>query len=139
MSLDEYIFSLKSKVKSGESEPENIKILEHIVSAIHNNPAVINDFKLQTGFKIVEDKESDINENSSPVCYANDPELREEFRIENLKETVTYVELLHCIYAVYKSKGNKVEQIDLSDLLYAIDRNSFFMFARTGKQILGEV
>jgi len=106
------------------------------------NPEIINQIteKLDLIFTITNEKEENIPENASPVCYANSDEVTEEFKIEIPTQSFAPIDILDYIYAVlhsptYREKYKEFLKIDFPRVPYPADKKTFWELVKLGGEL----
>ena len=132
MTLDEYFTNLDNK--SGASK-EKIYLIKELVKQIKLNPDLL--IKISNKLGLLLNNKQEMNENSSPVCFANSPEVREEFKTEYTSSTISQIDLFHYYYKILdSSKSLNHSLISLSDLKFPDSKEDFFDVSKRGKELL---
>ena len=103
-------------------------------------PEIVNQIAQKLGLKFTNEKEEDIRENASPVCYANSDEVREEFKIETQPQSFALIDILDYIYAIlysptYKEKYKEFLKIDFPRVPYPADKKTFWELVKLGGEL----
>src|SRR5690606_19713799 len=99
-------FLLKGKSeRSGVSSPVLFAHQDSLLSEgfPHFNLEDVKSLGDHLGLKFTPEKEEELEENASPVCYAQSPELREGFEIEIPPSTFSPIDILGYVYAILHS------------------------------------
>jgi len=104
------------------------------------NPEIINQFAQKLGLRFTNEKEEDVQENASPVCYANSDEVSDDFKIEILPLTFAPIDILDYIYAVlhspaYREKYKEFLKIDFPGVPYPKDQKTFWQLVKLGAEL----
>lgn len=122
---------------------ENLKLQPDISQSLNSlsnlNPEIINQFAQKLGLRFRKEREEDVQENASPVCYANSDEVSEDFKIEILPLTFAPIDILDYIYAVlhsrtYREKYKEGLKIDFP-VPYPKDQKTFWQFVKLGGEL----
>jgi predicted helicase len=92
------------------------------------------------GLRFASEKEEDIQENSSPVCYANSDEVTEDFKIELPPLTFAPIDILDYIYAIlysstYREKYKEFFKEDFPQIPYPKSQFTFWQLVKLGKEL----
>ncbi|MEO5967843.1 MAG: hypothetical protein ABIP68_01145 [Ferruginibacter sp.] len=135
MSLDEYFIDIKKHTKFSIKNEAVFNNLEYIIAEVKANTEFINRALYKLNLKLNIDME--MNENSSPVCYANSPELREEFRTEIKVSSISRLDILFYIYSSLNSERKiDIHFKNLSSFKFPDNKDDFFNSVEKGKELL---
>lgn len=114
----------------------------HLVSqkTSNLNPGIASRMAQKLGLHFINEKEEDIPENSSPVCYANSDEVTEEFKIELPRQTFAAIDVLDYIYAIlysstYRGKYREGFKVDVLKIPYPKNQFTFWQLVKLGKEL----
>lgn len=104
------------------------------------NPEIVNQFAQKLGLRFTDEKEEGIQENTSPVCYANSDEVSEDFKIEILPLTFAPLDILDYIYAVlhsptYREKYGEFSKMDSPIVPYPKNQRTFWNLIKLGDEL----
>lgn len=136
-------FLLKGKSeRSGVSSPVLFAHQDSLLSEgfPHFNLEDVKSLGDHLGLKFTPEKEEELEENASPVCYAQSPELREGFEIEIPPSTFSPIDILGYVYAilhspVYREKYKEFLEIDFPRVPYPKDQKTFWELVKLGDKI----
>lgn len=83
---------------------------------------------------------SERNENTSPVCYADDQQVREEFKIKTIPLAFSSLDLADYIYAnlhasSLRKERENLEKIDVSKVPCPEDKEAFWKLVNFGREL----
>lgn len=132
MTLDEFFTNLN--IKKGTSE-EKISIFNELVKQIKLNPDLL--IKVSNKLGLLLNNKQEMNFHSSPVCFANSPDVRDEFKTEYTSATISQIDLLHYYYKMLDSAScNNQTLINISEVNLPDSKEDFFDIAKRGKDLL---
>lgn len=104
------------------------------------NREIINQIAGKLGLRFTNEKEDDILENASPVCYATSREVREEFMLAEPPQTFAPIDILDYIYAVlysptYREKYKEFLKIDFPRAPYPKNQFTFWQLVKLGAEL----
>ena len=108
--------------------------------ALNLSPEIVSRIARKLGLRFTGEKEEDIQENSSPVCYANSDEVSDDFKIELLPLTFAPINILDYIYAIlyssaYRKKYKELLKEDFPKILYPKSQFIFWQLVKLGKEL----
>lgn len=104
------------------------------------NSEIVNRIAKKLSLRFTGEKEEDIQENSSPVCYANSDEVSDDFKIELLPLIFSPIDILDYIYAIlyssaYRKKYKELLKEDFPPIPYPKSQITFWQLVKLGKEL----
>lgn len=127
----DFIFPLYDDENTNSSDPRTTNL----------NPEVVNQLAQKLGLRYTTSLSPEIeNENASPVCYANSPEVTEDFKIELPPQTFAPIDILDYIYAVlyspaYRKKYNELLKENFPEVPYPESQFLFWKLVKSGAEL----
>ncbi len=135
ITLDEYFIDIKKRTKTTIINENVFNNLEYLIAELKAKPEFIKQVANKLSLRL--NNEMEMNENSSPVCYANSPEVREEFRPELDAASISLLDILYYIYSTLNEEGKMdVSFVKLSNFIFPENKAEFFNSAKNGKELI---
>ena len=129
--IHDYFFpEIGSQQASHQASPKTLKLNSEIAGRIAQ----------KLGLRFTSENEDEIQENSSPVCYANSDEVSDDFKIELPPLTFTAIDILDYIYAIlysstYRKKYKELLNVNFPSIPYPKSQFTFWQLVKLGKEL----
>lgn len=117
-------------------------IQQNEIESNYLNAEFVKRISEKVGLRFVDENEkgADIEENASPVCYANSDEVSDDFKLEILPLTFTAIDILDYINAILHSSNFQKEnkeflKIDFLKVPYPPENRTFWKLVNLGKEL----
>ena len=133
MTLYEYFNGLSNLCYS-KKEDNKYTLPEKILLELKKNPVIISKFLNEIGLIY---SGIGTSENSSPVCYANSLDLRDEFKINNDSDIISTLDAWCYFYGVlFSGKVDDINSINIYNAYPPLNKDDFLKKLKSGKALL---
>ncbi len=112
-------------------------IHQNEIESNYLNTPIVKRIAEKLGLRFVDEseKEEEIEENASPVCYANSDEVSDDFKMELYPLIFTGIDILDYINAVFHSSNFQKENIEFLKIPFPPESSTFWKLVNLGKEL----